>query len=50
VSSAEAEAGWCETVIDPEAGRLHLGGDTELAEALIEVLHKRLFGNTGPAH
>lgn len=41
--------GWCETVIDPEAGGLHLGGDTELAAALIEALHERLFGNSGQA-
>jgi hypothetical protein len=36
-------------VIDPEAGRLHLGGDTELAEALIEALHEALFGGVGPS-
>lgn len=39
--------GWCETVIDPEADRLHVGGDTELAEALIAALHERLFGGAG---
>lgn len=36
--------GWCETVIDPEADRLHVGGDTELAQALIAALRERLFG------
>jgi DNA-binding HxlR family transcriptional regulator len=35
--------GWCETVIDPEADKLYLGGDAELAEALIAALHERLF-------
>jgi len=39
---------WCETVIDPEADALELGGDTELAEALIEALHERLFGDAAP--
>jgi DNA-binding HxlR family transcriptional regulator len=36
--------GWCETVIDPDADKLNVGGDTELAEALIAALHERLFG------
>ena len=36
--------GWCETVIDPAAEKLHAGGDTELAEALLAALHERLFG------
>lgn len=36
--------GWCETVIDPTADKLHIGGDTELAEALLAALHERLFG------
>ncbi len=35
---------WCETVIDPSAPRLNLGGDTELAAALLQALHERLFG------
>jgi hypothetical protein len=30
-------------VIDPEADKLYLGGDAELAEALIAALHERLF-------
>ena len=40
--------GWCETVIDPGAARLELGGDIELAGSLIEALHERLFGDSGP--
>jgi len=36
--------GWCETVIDPSAEKLHAGGDTELAAALLQALHQRLFG------
>ena len=39
---------WCETVIDPGAARLELGGDIELAGSLIEALHERLFGGSGP--
>jgi DNA-binding HxlR family transcriptional regulator len=35
---------WCETVIDPSTERLELGGDTELAGALLEALHETLFG------
>jgi DNA-binding HxlR family transcriptional regulator len=36
---------WCETVIDPLAAKLDLGGDIELARGLIEALHERLFGD-----
>jgi len=39
--------GWCETVIDPTADKLDAGGDTELAQALLEALHGRLFGGSG---
>ena len=41
---------WCERVIDPSAGKLHAGGDTELTDALIAALHERLFGgeDSGP--
>ena len=39
--------GWCETVIDPGAAGLELGGDIELAGSLIEALHERLFGDSG---
>ncbi len=35
---------WCEAVVDPAAAKLHAGGDAELAAALIEALHERLFG------
>lgn len=34
---------WCETVIDPAAAKLDLGGDVELCQGLIEALHERLF-------
>jgi len=37
---------WCETVIDPAAAGLDLGGDVELAAGLIEALHTRLFGDS----
>jgi len=39
--------GWCETVIDPSAEKLHAGGDTELTGALLTALHERLFGGEG---
>lgn len=35
---------WCETVVDPGAGRLVAGGDTRLTAALIEALHETMFG------
>lgn len=35
---------WCETVVDPSVARLKSGGDTELADALVQGLHERLFG------
>ena len=38
---------WCETVIDPAAAGLDMGGDVELAAGLIEALHARLFGDSG---
>ncbi len=37
---------WCDTVVDPRAGRLKAGGDPRLTGALIEGLHERLFGTT----
>ena len=40
--------GWCETVIDPGAEKLHAGGDTELTGALLAALHERLFGGEDP--
>ena len=39
---------WSETVIDPAAASLDTGGDVELAQGLIEALHERLFGDSGP--
>jgi hypothetical protein len=35
---------WLDTVVAPSAGRLALGGDTRLAEALIVGLYEALFG------
>ena len=34
---------WLDTLIDPAAGKITVGGDTRLAGALIESLHERLF-------
>ena len=34
---------WLDTLVDPSAGKITLGGDTRLAGALIESLHERLF-------
>lgn len=34
---------WCETVTDPAAAKLDLGGDVPLAQGLIEALHERLW-------
>jgi hypothetical protein len=34
---------WLDTLVDPEAGKIKSGGDTELAGALIAALHERLF-------
>jgi len=37
---------WCEAVIDPTGEhRPEVGGDTELAAALLAALHERLFGD-----
>jgi len=38
---------WCETVVDPSAAKIASGGDTELTGALIQALHKTLFGPAG---
>jgi len=35
---------WLDTVIDPSAQRLEVGGDRRLAEALIQGLYERLYG------
>jgi DNA-binding HxlR family transcriptional regulator len=35
---------WLDTLADPSAGRIKAGGDTRLADALIEGLHEVLFG------
>ena len=35
---------WMDTVVDPTAGRIKSGGDTRLANALLEALHETLFG------
>lgn len=34
---------WLDTVIDPAAGKITVGGDIRLAGALLESLHERLF-------
>ena len=34
---------WLDTLIDPAAGRITVGGERRLAGALIESLHERLF-------
>jgi len=39
---------WCETVVDPSTARLEVGGDVELAEALLAALHEKLFGSPRP--
>lgn len=39
---------WCDAIVNPAAAaKLDLGGDTALAGALLEALHKRLFGEPG---
>ena len=35
---------WLDTMVDPSAGRLEVGGDAHLAEALTEGLYESLFG------
>ena len=35
---------WLDTVVDPAAGLLELGGEERLAGALVDGLHERLFG------
>jgi DNA-binding HxlR family transcriptional regulator len=35
---------WCETVIDPAAGGIEVGGEIGLAAGLVQALHERLFG------
>ena len=42
---AAASAGdWLDTVIEPDAKRVRTGGDRWLARALLDALHKTLFG------
>jgi DNA-binding HxlR family transcriptional regulator len=35
---------WLDTLVDPSAGRIKLGGDTRLAGALVDALYEALFG------
>jgi DNA-binding transcriptional ArsR family regulator len=35
---------WCEDVVNPASGQLQAGGDVDLAVALVQALHERLFG------
>jgi DNA-binding HxlR family transcriptional regulator len=37
---------WMDTLVDPTAARIKIGGDRGLASALVEGLHDRLFGVT----
>lgn len=41
---------WCETVIDPAAAELNVGGDIGLAIGLVEALHERLFSEPPGGH
>jgi DNA-binding HxlR family transcriptional regulator len=42
-ASASA-TGWLDTVIEPDAKRVRTGGDRWLARAVLDALHRRLFG------
>jgi DNA-binding HxlR family transcriptional regulator len=42
--AAAAAGAWLDTVIEPEAKRVRTGGDRWLARALLDALHKALFG------
>lgn len=35
---------WLDTVVDPSADRLEVGGDTRLVRTLLDALHETLFG------
>lgn len=42
--AAATAAGWLDTVIEPDAKRVRTGGDRWLSAALLDGLHKTLFG------
>jgi DNA-binding HxlR family transcriptional regulator len=42
--AAGSAGGWLDTVIEPDARRVRTGGDRWLARALLDALHKTLFG------
>jgi DNA-binding HxlR family transcriptional regulator len=42
--AAGTASGWLDTVIDPDAKQVQTGGDRWLAHALVNGLHKTLFG------
>ncbi len=42
--AAGTASDWLDTVIEPDAKRVRAGGDRWLAQALLEALHKTLFG------
>lgn len=42
--AAGSASGWLDTVIEPDAERVRVGGDRWLSEALLDGLHRSLFG------
>jgi DNA-binding HxlR family transcriptional regulator len=42
--AAGTASDWLDRVIDPETNRVHCGGDRWLARALLDALHRTLFG------
>lgn len=42
--AAGSASGWLDTVIEPDAERVRLGGDRWLAGALLDGLHRSMFG------
>jgi DNA-binding HxlR family transcriptional regulator len=42
--AAASAGGWLDTVIEPDAKRVRTGGDRWLARALLDGLHKTMFG------
>jgi hypothetical protein len=42
--AAASASAWLETVIEPDAKRVRTGGDAWLTKAIVEALHRALFG------
>jgi hypothetical protein len=42
--AAASIADWLDTVVEPDAKRVRTGGDRWLADAVLDALHKTLFG------